>query len=73
MVQDPQSSLPATCPRLGPEDIKVIGEHPMAAGSFADIWEATYGDRRVVLKSYRRCVTSNVTQIVAVRYDYGLW
>ena len=45
----------------------------MAAGGRADIWNATYGGRKVVLKSYRCYMTSDVVQIAAVRCSHNLY
>ena len=59
--------MPSACRWLSPEDVKLNGEYQIAAGGFADIWEATHGGRKVILKSYRYSMTSDVTQIVAVR------
>ena len=59
--------MPHTCRWLDPEEVKLIGEHPIAAGGFADIWEAMYGGRKVVLKSYRCYMTFDVDKVVAVR------
>ncbi|KAF9651178.1 kinase-like protein [Thelephora ganbajun] len=50
---------------VGPEDVKLIGGKPMTAGGSADIWEATYDGRKVVLKSYRCYITFDVTQVAA--------
>ena len=53
-------------PLLNPRDIKLTSQHPIAAGGFADAWEATYDGRRVVLKSYRCYVSFDVTRTVTV-------
>jgi len=65
------SSSSPTCSSLGPGDIKIVGEHPVAAGGFADVWEGTYDGRKVVLKSYRCYVLFDVVNVVAVRYNYA--
>jgi len=70
--QDLRSSIPSNCRWLAPEDIKPVGEHQIAAGEFANIWEATHDGRKVVLKSYCYSMTSDVARIVAVRYIRGL-
>lgn len=72
IAQDLRSSLPPTCRWLGPGDVDHIGEHPVGAGGSADIYEATHGSRRVVLKRYRCYILSDITQIVAVRCDCSL-
>lgn len=70
IAQDLRSSLPSDCRWLGPEEVDLISGRPMAAGSFADIYEGTYGGRNVVLKSYRCYVSFDIAQVVAVRCDH---
>jgi hypothetical protein len=60
-------TLPSPCCLLGLEDFKLVSEHPIAAGRFANIWEGTYEGRKVVLKSYRCYVLFDVAQASAVR------
>jgi hypothetical protein len=69
MAQELLLSLPSPH-SLGPEDFKPVGQHPIAAGGFADIWEGTYEGRKVMLKSYR-CyrMSFDVAQVIAVRYN----
>ena len=69
MAQNLRLSLPSTCHWLDSEDVDLIGEHPAGAGASANIYEATHGGRRVVLKSYRRCMLSDVTRAVAVGFN----
>lgn len=61
-----QSFMPPTCRLSSLEDVKPIGDHPIAAGGVADIWEAVYDGRKVVLKSYRCYVTFDVAWTVEV-------
>lgn len=68
IVRDLRTSLPSVCPRLGPEEVQLVGKYPMAAGGSADIWEATCGGRKVVLKSYRRHVTVDVVEVITVHF-----
>lgn len=70
MVQEPLSSLPSSCRLLGPEDFKLVGEHPIAAGRFANVWVGTYQGRKVVLKSYRCYMSSDVAQLITVRCNH---
>ena len=72
IVQDLRSSLPSSCCWLGPEDVKLVREGPIEAGGFANIWEAAYNGRRVVLKSYRCYTSFDVAQVAAVRCNYNL-
>jgi hypothetical protein len=69
MAQELLPSLPPLCCSLGPEDVKLVGEYPVAAGGFADILEATHDGRRVSLKSYRCYKSFDVAQIIVVRHD----
>jgi hypothetical protein len=39
-----------TIPR---ERISTVGEHPIASGGFGDVWEGSYGGRRVAIKALR--------------------
>ena len=61
-----RSSMPSTCRWLSSEDIKPIGRFPIAAGGFADVWEATHNGRKVILKSYRCYATFDIAQIAKV-------
>jgi hypothetical protein len=61
-----RSFMPPTCRFLGSEDVEPSGTHPVAAGGFADIWEAIYDGRKVALKSYRCYMRFNVAQAVEV-------
>ena len=67
VARDLRSSLPPSYRWLGPEHVKFICERPVAAGGFADIWEATYNGRKVMLKLYRCYVSFDVAQVAAVR------
>jgi len=55
---------------LGPEDVKLTDKHPAAAGRFADVWQATHGGYKVVLKAHRCYATSDITRVAAVRCDH---
>ena len=61
------SSFPSSYPSLNPHGLKLTGRGPVAAGGFADIWEATYESRKVVLKTYRCYVSFDASEVVAVR------
>lgn len=71
MVQDLRFLLPSTCRWLGPEDVDLVGDQ-IAAGGSANIWGATHDGHEVVVKSYRRSASSDITRIVEVRYNRGL-
>jgi hypothetical protein len=67
MVRELLPSLPFPYRLLGLEDLKLVGEHPIAAGRFANVLEGTHEGRKVVLKSYRCYVLFDVAQVTAVR------
>ena len=69
MAQELLSFLPFPCRLLGPEDIKLVGKYPIAAGRFADLWEGTYNGTKTVLKSYRCYVSFDAARVIAVRYN----
>ena len=72
MAQNLRSSMPFPCRWLDPEDIKLVGEHPIGAGGFANIWKATRNGRKAVLKSYRCSISSDIAEVVAVRSNHTL-
>jgi hypothetical protein len=67
MAQEQLSSLPFPCRLLGPKDVELLSEHPIAAGRFANLWVGIYEGRKVGLKEYRCYVSFDVDQVVAVR------
>jgi len=71
-AQGIRSSLPSTRRWLGPEDINLVGEHPIAAGGFADIYEATHNGCKVVLKSYRCYESFDIARVIAVPCNHSL-
>ena len=66
LAQERISSLPPPYRWLDPEDVKFIGEHPVAAGGFANVYEATHDGRKVMLKSYRPYMSFDIARVVAV-------
>lgn len=66
MAQHLRSSLPPTCRWLDLDDINLVGELPIAAGGFGDIYGATHGGRKVLLKSLRCYVSVDIAQAAAV-------
>ena len=66
LAQERISSLPPPYRWLDPEDVKLIGEHPVAAGGFANVYEATHDGRKVMLKSYRPYMSFDIARVVAV-------
>ena len=72
LAQDLRISLPSTCHWLEPADVDLIGERPMAAGEFSNIWEGTHDGRKVVLKSHCYATLSDVTQVIEVCWNHCL-
>ena len=48
-------------------DIELIGDDPVIAGSFADIYKARFRDQTVCLKMIRVCDSSQVDYTTEVR------
>lgn len=69
VAQGVLSTLSSTCRWLDPGDVEIFGEHPVAAGGFANIWEGTHDGRKVALKSYRCYESFDAADVVAVRCD----
>lgn len=61
--------FPPTCTFLEPDDVAVVGDVPIGAGSFADIWEGTANGRRILLKSYRRHEYCDIERLFRVRNE----
>lgn len=70
IAQGLRLSLPSACRWLTPEDVDLVGGHPIAAGGDANIWEGMHDGRKVMLKSYCCCVSADVTHVVEVRRNY---
>ena len=70
-AQELLSSFPPSCPSLKPHDLELTGRYPIAAGGFANIWEATYHNRKVVLKSYRHYASFDTSAVDAVRGSHS--
>jgi len=67
VAQGLRSSLPSTHRWLHQGDLRIIGEHPVAAGGFANIWEGVLNGRKVMVKSYRCYVLFDHVQVISVR------
>jgi hypothetical protein len=60
-------SFPLTCTFLEPDEVKVVGDTPVGAGGFADIWKGTLDGRTVLQKSYRRYKYCDIESIFQAR------
>ena len=70
-AQDLLPSLTSFCLRPSPEGINVVGNYPISAGGFADIWKGTLDGRRVALKSYRCYMSSDVDEVITVGRNHS--
>ena len=52
-VRQLRALFPPTCTLLEPEDVRVVGDTPIGAGGFADIWGGIIDGHSVLQKSYR--------------------
>jgi hypothetical protein len=66
MARELLLSLPFPCNFLPSEEVRLVGEHPMAAGGVANLWVGMYKGRKVGLKEYRCYVSFDIDQVVAV-------
>ena len=75
MAREHMSPLPSPYRWLGPEDISLASDRPIAAGGFTDIYEAMHGGRKVILKLYRCYIFFDVTQTITVCCNHSscLW
>lgn len=46
-----QQLLPPNCASIEGDELKVVGNIPINAGGYADVWEATLGDHDVILRT----------------------
>ena len=54
-----RSLLPDSCEWLEEGTLEVVGEHPAYAGGVADVWAGKMGNRKIAIKAYRWCSSSN--------------
>jgi len=47
-------------------DLTRVGDHPIASGGFADVWEGIHGDRKVCIK-FLRLAMNNYEPLAKVR------
>ena len=67
-IQQDQPPLPPSCIRLWSGDVKILNALPFSAGPFADVWDGSLANDRVVVKSYRIYSTVDPTQARMVRF-----
>ena len=48
------------------DDVQIVGERPVSAGGFADIWKGYLDTRQVAVKSYRRYLSVDLSQVYLV-------
>lgn len=61
--------FPPNCPSLEMSEVNVVGDYPIDAGGYADIWEATLipDGRDIIQKSYRFMETGDMDSLFRVR------
>jgi len=65
-----QLLLPDSCEWLESGTLEVLGEHPVDAGTVADVWIGKMGDRKVAIKVYRCYSSSNCSATYVVSGTY---
>jgi len=65
-------SLPTSCRWLEQGALEVVGEFPVDAGGIADIWAGMMDNRKVAIKVYRFCSSSDWLPNCTVSRTY-LW
>ena len=68
-VRHLRPSFPPTCAFVEPDDVKVVGDIPISAGGFADIWEGVIDGRSIFQKSYRCYEYCDIERIFQVRNE----
>lgn len=63
--------FPSACTSLKPGEVKVVGDTPIGAEGFADIWEGTLDGHRVIQVSYRCYETGDVERIFRVSNEHS--
>jgi hypothetical protein len=62
-------SLSPICHWFGEDDIRIVWELPVSAGGFTDLWKGSLENRQVAIKSYRRYLTADSSQISVVSWS----
>jgi len=66
MAQELRSSSSPIPHPLGEDDVQIVGERPVSAGGFADIWRGFLDTRQVAVKSYRRYLSFDLSRVYLV-------
>jgi len=66
LVQSLRPSLSSICNWLEKDDVHIVGGQPIGAGGFADIWRGSLDSRQVAIKSYRRYLFFDLSQVFRV-------
>ena len=48
------------------DDVQIVGEQPVGAGGFANIWRGSLDSRQVAVKSYRRYLSFDLSRVCLV-------
>ncbi|KAF9777644.1 kinase-like domain-containing protein [Thelephora terrestris] len=62
-VEQLRPLFPPNCISFGADEVEVVGDIPLGAGGYANIWVATLCGRSVIRKSYRRYENDDVESI----------
>lgn len=72
LAQKLRPSSSSICRQLAGDDIHIVGERPVSAGGFADIWRGSLDTRQIAVKSYRRYLSFDLSRVCRVRDFHGL-
>ena len=75
-VRQLRALFPPTCTLLEPDDVKVVGDTPIGAGGFADIWGGIIDGHSVLQKSYRcyeHCGAERIFRVRNNRSSHTAW
>jgi len=66
LAQQHRPSLSPICNWLEGDDVRIVGGLPVSAGGFADLWRGSLDTRQVTIKSYRRYLSFDLSQVFLV-------
>ena len=66
LARQHRPSLSPICNWLEGNDVRIVGGLPVSAGGFADLWMGSLDTRQVAIKSYRRYLSSDFSQVFPV-------
>ena len=66
LAQKLRPSLSPICDWLAQDDVEIVGGQPIRGGGSADIWRGSLDSRQVAIKSYRRYLSFDPSQVSLV-------